>query len=432
MQVSMEITGDLGRKLTVAVPSDAIDGKVSGRLNEMRGQVRLKGFRPGKVPLNVLRQRYGQQVREEVTQQVMQTSLQDAISEQKLRVAGVSRIAPAEDTSDDEASSDFRFVAELEVYPELPEIDVSALPIEKPVVAIEDEDVDQMLQTLREQRRSWSAAERPAAEGDRLQLEFAAQLEDERIPAEGFRKVQPVLGGGVIFEAFEQALTGLEAGAEKTVDLNFPEDFSDPTLAGKNASVELKVHAVETSSLPEADDEFAKSFGIEDGIDQMRVDVRKNLEREMRAARTNRIKQNVTDQLAEQFSDFSLPATAVNQELEQMKAQLRQQYGEQVELPDEQMRPGAERRVRLGFLLAEIARQQSVEIDDSRVDAKINEIAETYENPAEIIQYYQSNTQLLDSVRNMVLEEQVIDWVLESAQAEEKPMSFKELMEQKS
>ena len=433
MQVSMEKTGDLGRKLTVAVPSDAIDGKVSGRLNEMRGQVRLKGFRPGKVPMNVLRQRYGQQVREEVTQQVMQTSLQDAISEQKLRVASVTRIAPVEGNADDTgASGDFSFEAELEVFPELPDIDVSTLEIEKPVVNIEDEDVDQMIETLREQRRSWSDTEKPAEEGDRLQLEFVATVDNERIPAEGARKVQPVLGGGVMFEAFEQALAGLEAGAEKTVDLEFPDDFADPALAGKNAQVELKVHAVEHSEMPAADDEFAKSFGIEGGIEQMRTDVRKNLEREMRSARTSRIKQNVSDKLAEQYSDFALPAMAVQQELEQMQAQLRQQYGEQIALPEDQMRPGAERRVRLGFLLAEIARQQSLEIDDSRVQAKITEIAETYENPAEIVQYYQSNPQLLDSIQNMVLEEQVMDWVLDSAKAEDKPMSFKELMEPQS
>ena len=429
MQVSMEKTGDLGRKLTVAVPSNAIDGKVSGRLNEMRGQVRLKGFRPGKVPMNVLRQRYGQQVREEVTQQVMQSSLQDAISEQKLRVAGVTRIVPAEGADEND---DFRFIAELEVFPELPDIDVTELHIEQPVVSIEDEDVDQMIETLREQRRSWSATEQAAAEGDRVQLEFFAQLGDERIPEQGMRKVQPILGSGILFESFEQALTGLEAGAEKTVELEFPEDFSDPGLAGKTAEVTLNVHAVENSSLPEADDEFASSFGIEGGVEQMRVDVRKNLEREMRAARTNRIKQNVSDKLAEHYSAFSLPAMAVEQEIQQMKAQLQQQYGQQVELPDDQMRPGAERRVRLGLLLAEIARQQSVEIDQARVADKIQEIAETYENPAEIIQYYQSNAQLMESVHNMVLEEQVMDWVLATAQAEDKPMSFKQLMERQS
>ncbi|MEM1082358.1 MAG: trigger factor, partial [Pseudomonadota bacterium] len=185
MQVSIEKTGDLGRKLTVAVPSDDIDGKVSGRLSEMRGQVRLKGFRPGKVPMNVMRQRFGQQIREEVTQQIMQSSLQDAISEQNLRVAGVSRLAP--EPGGDTESSDFRFVAELEVFPELPEIDTSTLTIEQPVVSIEDEDVDQMLMTLREQRRTWSNETRAAENGDRVQLEFAAQLGDQRIPEDGFR-----------------------------------------------------------------------------------------------------------------------------------------------------------------------------------------------------------------------------------------------------
>lgn len=423
MQVSVEKTGDLGRKLVVEVPSDSIDGQVSGRLNELRRQVRMKGFRPGKVPMNVVQQRYGQQVRDEVMQQVMQTSLQEAIQQQELRVAGVSSLQP------EDGGETFRFVAELEVFPELPEIDVSGLEIERPVVAIEDTDVDDMIQTLREQRREWSDAERASESGDRVRIEFHAEVDGERIPESGSRKAQPVVGGGALFEGFDAALTGVEAGTEKTVELNFPEDFRDPALAGKTADVTIKVLAVQSSELPDADDEFAKSFGVEGGLEQMRADVQRNLEREMRQARTNRLKKVVTDGLAEAYKDFSLPESAIRQELGQMRAQLQQQYGQQVDLPEDQLRPGAERRVRLGFLLAEIARQHDLEIDDARVEQHIADIADTYENPAQVIELYRSNPQLSDQVRNLVLEEQVVEWVLDNAKVTDRSMGFKELME---
>lgn len=422
----MEKTGDLGRRLTVELPAEQIDEKVSGRLNELRRQVRLKGFRPGKVPLNVVRQRYGAQVRQEVLQEAMQNALQEAISEQQLRVAGVSSLNPETDGGDGE----FRFTAEVEVFPELPAIDVGDLEIERPVVEVTGSDVDDMIRTLREQRRQWSDAGRPAADGDRVRFRFVADVDGERVPAEGEHKLQPVLGSGALFDALEGELAGLEAGAEKTVEVEFPDDFGDPALAGRSAKVDLIVDAVQASEMPEADDEFAKQFGIDGGMEQMRADVRRNLEREMRAARTNRLKKTVTDALAERYSDFSLPESAVRQELEQMKDQVRQQYGEQVDLPDDQLRPGAERRVRLGFLLAEIARQHELEIDPGRVDAKIADIADTYENPSEVVELYRQNPQLQGQIENAVLEEQVIDWVLGNAKVADTETSFKQIMEQ--
>lgn len=422
----MEKTGDLGRRLTVELPAEQIDEKVSGRLNELRRQVRLKGFRPGKVPLNVVRQRYGAQVRQEVLQEAMQNALQEAISEQQLRVAGVSSLNPETDGGDGE----FRFTAEVEVFPELPAIDVGDLEIERPVVEVTGSDVDDMIRTLREQRRQWSDAGRPAADGDRVRFRFVADVDGERVPAEGEHKLQPVLGSGALFDALEGELAGLEAGAEKTVEVEFPDDFGDPALAGRSAKVDLTVDAVQASEMPEADDEFAKQFGIDGGMEQMRADVRRNLEREMRAARTNRLKKTVTDALAERYSDFSLPESAVRQELEQMKDQVRQQYGEQVDLPDDQLRPGAERRVRLGFLLAEIARQHELEIDPGRVDAKIADIADTYENPSEVVELYRQNPQLQGQIENAVLEEQVIDWVLGNAKVADTETSFKQIMEQ--
>lgn len=426
MQVSMEKTGDLERKMTVQVPAADIDGQVSSRLNELRRKVRLKGFRPGKVPMKVVRQRYGKQVREEVLQQVMQSSLQDAITEQQLRVAGVSSIQPG-DSGDGGA---FEFTARLEVFPELPEIDVSGLDIERPQVEITEADVDDMIQTLREQRRKWTSAGRPAAAGDRVRVRYGAEVDGQRVPETGHQEIAPVLGSGVLFEQFEKALIGKESGAKLSQELQFPSDFRDPQLAGRSAQVEIRVTTVETSELPEADDEFAESFGVDGGMDQMRVEVRKNLEREMRQTRTARLTRAVTEQLASTYSDFSLPASSVLQEARQMQAQVRQQTGSDEDLPLERFTEAAEKRVRLGLLMSEIARQNDLEIDPARAQAKIEEIADTYEQPGEVIELYRSNSQLLDSIHNLVLEEQVVEWVLEQAGAPDKPMSFKELMDQ--
>ncbi len=411
--------------MTVQVPGDSIDSKVSGRLNELRRQVRLKGFRPGRVPMNIIQKRYGEQVRDEILQEVMQSSLQEAIGEQQMRVAGVSRIEP----KPREDEGDFEFTAELEVFPEMPEIEVADLEIERPDVEISEEDIDNMIETLREQRRTWNEVSRAAEEGDRVRLGYVAELDGETIPDVGEHEIAPVLGQLSSFPELEELLRGAQVGDEKEADLTFPDSYRHESLAGKTAPVKLRVKAVEESEAPEIDDAFAESFGVEGGVEQMRADVKKNLEREMRQAVTNRVKQAVTDGLAERYGDLGLPASAVDQEARQMQEQLQQQTGQQPP-PADQFREGAEKRVRLGLLLAEIARQHEISIDPARVQAKIEEMAETYDQPEQVIELYRSEPRLMDQVENMVLEEQVVDWVLENAEVSNKTMSFNELMGQ--
>jgi len=425
MQVSVEKTGDLERKLTVQVPGDSIDSRVSGRLDELRRQVRLKGFRPGRVPMNIIRKRYGEQVREEILQEVMQSSLQEAIGEQKMRVAGINSLQP----QPREADSDFEFVAELEVFPDMPEIDVGDMAVERPAVEVAESDVDNMIDTLREQRRGWNVVERGARDGDRVHLEYVAELDGERIPEMGKHEIAPVIGQLTSFPQLETLLTGAEAGQEKETELTFPESYRHASLAGKTATVKLTVKSVEESFLPEVDEAFAESFGVAGGVEQLRADVRKNLEREMRQAVANRIKQLVTDRLAERYGEVGLPDSAVQQEIRQMQAQMQQQTGQQPP-PADQFRAGAEKRVRLGLLLAEIARQHEIRIDPARVQARIEEMAETYDEPEQVIEVYRSEPRLMDQIENMVLEDQVVDWVLENAKVSEKPMSFSELMGQ--
>ena len=426
MQVSVEKTGDLERRMTVQVPGDSIVSQVATRLDELRRQVRLKGFRPGKVPLTVVRQRYGKQVREEVIGQVMESSLQEAIGQENLRVAGVSRLEPSAGL---DFEGDFEFIAELEVFPEVPAIDVSEFSFERPTAEVTEADVDDMIDTLREQRREWEETERAAADGDRVRLSYVADLDGERIPDQGQHELSPTLGNMKSFPDLEAALLAMSAGETKTLELSFPEDYRYKSLAGKQAKVELTVKKVEASDLPEVDDEFAAHFGIDGGVAQMRADVRKNLERELRQGVSGRLKVAVTDKLNERFADLKLPRSSIIQEARQMAQQYAQQAGQEQLPPVEQFMTTATKRLRLGLLMGELARQNEIQIDQARVQLKLEEIAETYEDPSQIIEIYRADARLMDQLENLVLEEQVMDLVLDKAQVTDKPMSFKEALE---
>ncbi len=412
--------------MTVQVPGKSIDSKVSGRLGELRRQVRLKGFRPGRVPMNIIQKRYGDQVRDEILQEVMQSSLQEAIGEQDMRVAGVTRIEPKPRSGED----DFEFTAELEVFPEMPGIEVSDLEIERPQVEIGEDDVDRMIETLREQRRTWHEVDRGADDGDRVRIGYVADLDGEKVPDVGEHELAPVIGKMASFTRLEELLRGARVGDERETELEFPKSYRHQSLAGQTVPVKLRVKAVEAPELPEVDEAFAESFGVEGGVEQLRADVKKNLEREMRHAVTDRIKRAVTDGLAARYSDLDLPASAIDQEVSQIQQQMQQQTGQPPSVPAGQLREGAERRVRLGLLLAEIARQHDISIDAGRVQNKIEEMAETYDQPEQVIEAYRSEPRLMDQIENMVLEEQVVDWVLDNARVSDKTMSFSELMGQ--
>jgi trigger factor len=426
MQVSVEKTGDLERRMTVQVPGDNITSQVNTRLNELRRQVRLKGFRPGKVPLNVVRQRYGKQVREEVLGQIMESSLQEAIGKEELRVAGVSKLEPAAGI---DFEGDFEFIAELEVLPEMPEIEIADLEFERPVAEVADSDVDDMINTLRQQRREWDSVERAAAMDDRVRLTYIADVDGERVPEVGHHELSPTLGNMTTFPQLEEVLTGMSAGETKEVELTFPEDYRYQALAGKTAKVELKIEEVQASDMPEVNDEFAEAFGVEGGVEQLKADVRRNLERELRQAVTNRLKSAVTEKLSEKYADLQLPRSSVMQEARQMVQQMQQQTGQESQLPLEQFMPMAERRLRLGMLMGELARQHEIQIDQDRVQKKLEEVADTYEDPSQIIEIYRADARLMDQLENLVLEEQVIDLVLDKATVTDKTMSFKDVLE---
>jgi trigger factor len=426
MQVSVENTGGLERRLTVQVPGKEIQDKVESKLKELSKQVRIKGFRPGRVPMSVVRQRYGKQVQADIVNETMQRSLQQAIRDEALRPASMPRVDAAPEQLD---GGDLEFSALVEVYPEIEPIDVSALAIERPEAAVSDQDVDDMLETLRQQRKTWDTVERKAAAGERALIEYSAETDEGRVPAEGVQRVAILMGDSGL-EALEQAVAALDPGANTSLELAYPENFREPKLAGRTARTELKLVSVSEGKLPEVDEAFIKSYGVENGrLETLKEEIRNNLARELKQAVTTLLKTQLVDQLLQARPDLEVPDSVVREEATGMAAQVTRGQGEQ---PDPRVVQAfmdqARARVRAGLLMGELANQNRIRIDGTKVRATIETIANTYEQPAEVMQLYYGNQRLMQQVESSVLEEQVVDWVLENAKVTPKAMKFQEVI----
>ena len=426
MQVSVENTGGLERRLTVQVPGKEIQDKVDSKLKELSKQVRIKGFRPGRVPMSVVRQRYGKQVRLDIVNETMQRSLQQAIREQDLRPASMPRVDIAPEQLD---AGDLEFSATIEVYPEIDPIEVGALGIERPEAEVNDQDVDEMLETLRKQRKEWNPVERKAQAGDRVLIDFSAEADDGRVPAEGEQRLAVIMGESG-FEALEKAVASVEAGGTKSVKLTYPENFREPRLAGNKAKTDLKVVSVAEGKLPEVDEAFIKSYGVEDGtLETLKSEIRANLQRELRQAVSSLLKTRLVDALLQARPDLEVPDGIVREEATSMAAQVTRGEGER---PDpnvvDAFMEAARGRVRAGLMMGELANQNKIRIDAARVREAIETIANTYEQPTEVMQLYYGNQRLMQQVESSVLEEQVVDWVLENAKVTPKAMKFQEVI----
>lgn len=427
MQVSVENTSSLERRLTVQIPAADIKSKVESRLRELSKRVQIKGFRPGKIPMNVMQQRYGAQVRNEVMGEAMQSSLEEAIQSHEIRPASMPRLEPMEESG---PNDDVEFTAIIEVVPELETVEVSELEVERAEAEVTDEDVDDMMDTLQKQRTTWEKVDRSPQEGDQVLVEYVAETKEGRVPRAGKQRLAIIMGNSG-FEALEKAVSKMKAEETSKTKLKFPDDYREDALAGNKADVELEVISVSESSVPEIDEDFIKSFGIESGeLDDLRNEIRANLERELRQARTSLSKVKLINALIDSHPDLEVPASMVRSEAANMAAQA---SGGRGEAPgDEEIEPFMEqatRRVRGGLIMSELARQNEIRIDGARVRETIETVAETYEEPDEVRQMYFSNPQLLQQVENAVLEEQVVDWVMENAKVTAKPMSFKEVIE---
>ena len=429
MQVSLENTANLERRLTITLPAERLDGVVGKRLVEIARTANIKGFRKGKVPAKVIEQRFGAQVRNEAYGELVRESLGEALREQDLKVAGNPELK-ADPTA---AEGEIRFTATFEVVPDFGTIDPKQLKIVRVTSSIDDTDIDGMIETLRAQRRTWLAVERGAQPGDLLAVETVATSGELRMPPEGSDRGNTVLGSGVMLPELEAALAGMAAGDEREVDLTFPADWRVADLAGKSAKVTLKVHKVSEPQLPAIDADFVKSFGIKSGkVDQFRQEVRANLERELKGTLMQRLRAEVASKLVAAYSSVELPPRLIQVEARNMAAaaeqQARQQGQANAKADPAMFTANARNRVAAGLLVGEVARQNQLKLDPRRLNETLQLIASTYEEPEQVVELYKNDPNLMAGLRNRVMEEQVIDWIAERADATEQALSFTELM----
>ena len=425
MQVSVENVSKLERKITVKFPADRLESQVSARIAEMGRTVRLKGFRPGKVPLNVIKQRFGAQVHGEALSELIGSTLREAVEKENLRPIA----NPSVETTGNAENGEIAYTATFEIMPEFPEIDVAALEISRPVATVSDADIDKMIETLRLQRRSFDEVSRASAEGDFVMFEYSAQAGDYRFPAEGLERAGSVLGSGNLFKALDEALTNRSAGDEATTEIEFPADFRNTDLAGKKAQVSIKIVKVQAPNLPAVDADFVKAFGVVDGdIETFRTEVRANLERELKGTLMGRLKAEVAEKLSEAYPNLDVPNLMAQGEARSMAAGSVPRGQEPPAELVAAAEPIARKRVAAALLMGEIARKNEIRVDRSRMAEMLTTIASTYEEPEKVIELYNGDPQLMSGLQNRVMEDQVAEWVADHAKTTEQTLSFDEVM----
>ena len=426
MQVSIESGEGLERRMTVELPADDVQQEVDKRLQGMTRTVRIDGFRPGKVPLRIVRQRFGDSVRQDVIGEMIQKTFYEAATQEKVTPAGMPRI-------DDLDAENASYTAVFEVVPTVELGDMSGVTVKRPNIEIADADVDAMVDKLRKQRASWAVIERAAEMGDQLLISFKGMIDGEVFDGGSAENVPIELGSNSLIEGFEEGLVGAVAGDSRNLELKFPEDYRVQDLAGKDTVFEVDIAKVRHEVLPEIDEEFVKAFGIDSGKnDDFMADIRKNMDHELDQKIKSTVKERVMDALLE-VNSFDVPQVMVNQEAESMKKQsqenmAQQGHGSSIDLPIELFKDQAQRRVTLGMLMNEIVSSNDIVVDQDRVTSTIEEFAQSYEKPEEVIEHYKSNSQSRASVENLVLEDQVVDWVLEQVKVEDEAAEFDAFM----
>ncbi|PHM71629.1 trigger factor [Xenorhabdus kozodoii] len=430
MQVSVETTQGLGRRVSITVPAADIEKAVDSELVNVAKKARIDGFRKGKVPMKIVKQRYGASVLQDVLGDLMQRNFINAIIEQKINPAG----APSYKPEQFKEGEDFTYAVEFEVYPEIELKGLEEIEVEKPVVEVKDTDVDSMLDTLRKQQADWKETDEAVAAEDRVTVDFTGSIDGEEF--EGGKSTDFVLamGQGRMIPGFEDGIVGHKAGEEFTIDVNFPEDYHAENLKGKAAKFVINLKKVEQRELPELTEEFIKRFGIAEAtVEGLRAEVRKNMERELKNAVRNNIKTQVLDGLVK-ANDIDVPAAVIDSEIDVLRRQAAQRFGGKEEqamaLPRELFEEQAKRRVVVGLLLGEVISSNELKVEDDRVTTLIEEMAAAYEDPKEVVEYYNKNKEMMNNIRNIALEEQAVEFVLGKAKVSEKEAGFNELMNQ--
>ncbi|USD23026.1 trigger factor [Microbulbifer variabilis] len=431
MQVSIETTSGLERRLTVNLPAEVVDKEVDKRLQQAAKTVRINGFRKGKVPMKVVRQRFGAGVRQEVLGEVMSRSFYDAVQQEEVKPAG----QPSIEAKQTAAGENLEYVATFEVYPEVELADLAEVSVERPVAEVTDADVNNMVDVLRKQQSSWKDTKRKAQKGDRVVINFLGRKDGEEFEGGKAEGHQLVLGSGQMIPGFEEGILGMKPGEEKDLDLTFPEDYQAEELRGAAVTFNIKVTSSEKPELPELNEEFFAAYGVQEGGEEkFREEVRGNMERELKNAALNKVKTQVMDQLFEQHP-VELPSALVAGEVSTLRGQMVQQFGGQIKaedaermLPDTMFEDQAKRRVVLGLVVGEIVKKNELSVDADLVKAKVEELASTYQQPEEVVEYYYNNRELLSGVESVVLEDQVVDFVLKSAKVEEVKSTYDDVI----
>ena len=426
MNVTVESTGALERRMRVELPLEPIQQQVESRLKTVGRTAKIKGFRPGKVPAKVIKQRYGKQVREEVLGEILQKSYSDAVTQQNLRPAGGPKIE-----TQDEDGKTFAYVATFEIMPDVELKDLDKIKIEKPDVQISDDEVDGMLTNLRMQKSTWEIVERKSKDGDRVIVDFSGELDGEAFQGGQGTEIPVVLGEGQMLPDFEKGLKGIKAGDEKTFKVKFPKDYHVADLAGQKADFSIKTHRVEERILPELNDEFAEMFDVtEGGLEKFTKDVRENMEREAEQKVKNDIREQVMESLLA-TNPLDIPQALKQQEAHSLQHDAMQRMGiedHDQAPPIETFSEAAEKRVRLGLLLRQVIADKDLKADEAKIREHVEEMCASYENSAAMVEMYMSNPQVMQQVEPMVVEQLAIDWLLDNGKVKSKKIAFKDYM----
>jgi trigger factor len=431
MQVSVTHGDGLERHLKVEVPSDQIETEISQRLKSLAGSVKMDGFRPGKVPMRVIERQYGPRVRQEVSQEMMQRTFRDAIAQEDLRPAGQPQI----EAGDLEPGKSLEYTATFEVYPDVKITIPDDFTVEKPATEISDADVDTVIERLRKQHVTWEPVDREARDGDQLTVDFVGKLDGEVFEGGEAKNFNVVLGSNQLVGGFEDNLLGAKKGDTPEFDVTFPDDYPSEKLAGKVARFEVTVNSVAEPRMPDLDDEFVNRFGVTEGIDAFREQVRENIQREVDAAITSRVKSQVLEKLVE-ANTFDIPQALIGSEIEARRKQMRQRLMsggvplENINLDDAIFEENARKSVAVGLLVSEIIKENQLKVTPEMLRAKVESIAATYEDPSQVLNFYYGDQRRLAEVEAVLLEDAAVEWCVEQGKVVEKPTTVTELLDQ--
>lgn len=430
MQVSVEAIGNLERHLKVSLPIERIDDEFNQRVSELKQQMRIPGFRPGKVPANVITSRYGSSVRAEVVEKLIRISLQEAFISQNIQPAGVPHLKDIQA----EAGKPLEYIAVFEVYPDIKLADLSACTVEKPATSVTETDIDNMLTKLQKQHVSWTRVEREAKSGDRVVIDFAGTMDGIAFQGGSAQDVPVIIGSKSMIDGFEQGLIDAKAATEIDLDLQFPEDYHHADFAGKPVHFKVTVKEVQAEQLPELDDKFAERFDIkEGGLTALRQEIQQNMQRELDFAQKAFVKNQVLEKLLE-VNEVEVPKSLIQEEAKRLQNELSQELQRRTgtkklpELPLENFTEQAEKRVKLGLLLAEAIKQLELKADSNLVREKIEQLATVYEQPEHMVNWYYSDPERLSAIEAAVIEDQVVDKLLEQCKIQDKPMNYEDVV----